>query len=138
MSIIYHPGRAHVVVDAFSTLSIWITSHVEEQKWVLAKDVRRIALFEVRLVDSTEWGMVVTNAAESSLVLEVKEKKDQDSILFYLKASVHSQRVLAFEQGGDGILKYQGKLCVPKVDGLQERILEEAHNSRYYIHLGAT
>ena len=69
---------------------------------------------------------------------EVKEKQDQDPILLDLKASVHSQRVLSFEQGGDGVLKYQGKLCVPKVDGLQERILEEAYSSRYSIHTGST
>ncbi|XP_070009385.1 uncharacterized protein [Nicotiana sylvestris] len=30
------------------------------------------------------------------------------------------------------------RLCVPNVDGLRERILEEAHSSRYSIHLGAT
>ena len=55
-----------------------------------------------------------------------------------LKASVHKQRVLTFEQGGDDELKYQGRLCVPKVDGLQERILEEAQSSRYSIHPGST
>ena len=36
------------------------------------------------------------------------------------------------------MLKYQDKLCVPKVDGFQERILEEAHSSRYSIHSGST
>ena len=81
---------------------------------------------------------MVTNGAESSLVSEVKEKQDQDPILVDLNASVHSQRVLAFEQGGYGVLKYQGRLCVLKVDGLQERILEEANSSRYSIHPGST
>ncbi|WMV46376.1 hypothetical protein MTR67_039761, partial [Solanum verrucosum] len=41
-------------------------------------------------------------------------------------------------QGGDGVLKYQGRLCVWDVDGLREKILEEAHGSRYSIHPGAT
>ncbi|WMV13728.1 hypothetical protein MTR67_007113 [Solanum verrucosum] len=45
---------------------------------------------------------------------------------------------MAFEQGGDGVLRYQGRLCVPKVDELQERIMEEAHRSRYSIHPGST
>ena len=40
---------------------------------------------------------MVINGVESSLVLEVKEKQDQDPIMLYLKASVHSQRVMAFE-----------------------------------------
>ena len=39
---------------------------------------------------------------------------------------------------GDGVLRYQGRLCVPNVDGLRNQILEEAHGSRYSIHLGST
>ena len=35
-------------------------------------------------------------------------------------------------------MKYQGRFCVPRVDGLHERILEEAHNSRYSINPGST
>ena len=60
-------------------------------------------------MDSKEGGIVVTNWAESSFMLEVKEKQDQDSILLYLKASFHIQRVLDFEQRGDDVLKYQGR-----------------------------
>ena len=32
---------------------------------------------------------------------------------------------------GDGVLRYQGGLCVPNVDDLRNRILEEAHGDRY-------
>ena len=39
----------------------------------------------------------MTNGDESSLLLEVKEKQDQDPILFYLKENVHKQKVLSFE-----------------------------------------
>ena len=68
----------------------------------------------------------------------MKEKQDQDPILLDLKANVHEQRVLAFEQGGDDVLKCQCRLCVPRVDGLQERILDEAYSSKYSIHPGST
>ncbi|KAH0658081.1 hypothetical protein KY289_026829 [Solanum tuberosum] len=108
MSILYHPGKANVVVDALSRLSMGSTAHVKEEKRELAK------------------------------VSEVKEKKDHDQILLELKENVHKQKVLAFEQEGDGVLRYQGRLCVPMVDGLQERIMEEAHSSRYSIHPGST
>ena len=39
---------------------------------------------------------------------------------------------------GDGVLRYQGRLCFPNVDDLRNRIQEEAHGSRYSIHLGST
>lgn len=36
---------------------------------------------------------------------------------------------MTFEKGGDGVLTYGGKLCVPKVDDLNERVTKE--NPRY-------
>ncbi|KAH0712650.1 hypothetical protein KY289_008609 [Solanum tuberosum] len=111
MSILYHRGKANVVADTLSRLSMGSTTHVEEEKRELVKDVHRLARLGVRLMDSTEGGVV---------------------------ANVHKQKVLAFEQGGYGVLKYQGRLCVPMVDGLQEMIMEVAHRSRYSIHPGFT
>ena len=70
--------------------------------------------------------------------MEVKEKQDNDPILLKLKGAVHNQRFEVFSQEGDGVLHYQGRLCVPDVGELRHHILEEAHNSRYSIHPGAT
>ena len=36
------------------------------------------------------------------------------------------------------MFRYQGRLCVSKVDEIKESILGEAHSSRYSIHPGAT
>ena len=36
------------------------------------------------------------------------------------------------------MIMYQGRLRVPRIDGLQERILEEAHSYRYFVHPGST
>ena len=33
---------------------------------------------------------------------------------------------------------YQGRLCVPNVDGLRNQILKEAHGSCYSIYSGST
>ncbi|XP_070036909.1 uncharacterized protein [Nicotiana tomentosiformis] len=40
--------------------------------------------------------------------------------------------------GNNGILRLQGRICVPNMDGLKELILDEDHSSRYSIHPGAT
>ena len=34
-------------------------------------------------------------------------------------------------------MRYQGRLCFSNVDGLRNRILEEAHGSRYFILSGS-
>ena len=44
----------------------------------------------------------------------------------------------SFGLGDDSILRYQDRLCVPDMDDLRTRIIEEAHGSRYSIHSGST
>ena len=83
-------------------------------------------------------GVIVQNRAESSLVVEVKEKQDRDPILLELKGAVHNHRVKVLSQGGDGVLRYQGRLYVPDMGELRQNNLAEAHNSRYSIHPGVT
>ena len=39
---------------------------------------------------------------------------------------------------GDGVLRYQGGLCVPNVDDLRNRILKEANGYHCLIHPGYT
>src|SRR5688572_6806988 len=38
MSILYHPGKANIVADALSRLSMGSTTHIEEDKKELAKE----------------------------------------------------------------------------------------------------
>ena len=71
MSILYHIGKANVVSDALSRLSMGITSYVKEEKKELAKDVHRLARFGVWLMYSTEGGIMVTNKTKTSLVSQV-------------------------------------------------------------------
>ncbi|WMV32597.1 hypothetical protein MTR67_025982 [Solanum verrucosum] len=90
-------------------------AHVEEERKELVKYVHRLARLGVYLMSISDDGVTVQNRSESSLVVEVKEKLDSDPILLQLKGAVHQQKVEVFSQGGDGVLRYQGRLCVPKV-----------------------
>ena len=56
------------------------TSHLEEEKMELKKEVHRLAYLGVRLTDSTEGGIIVTNGVESSSISKVKKKQNQDPI----------------------------------------------------------
>ncbi|KAH0748340.1 hypothetical protein KY290_027572 [Solanum tuberosum] len=138
MRVHYHLGKENVVADAFSRLSMSSVAHVEEERRELAKDVHRLARLGFCLMSISDGGVTVQNGAESSLVVEVKEKQDSDPILLELKSAVHNQRMEILSQGGDGVLRYQGILSVPDVGELRHHIVAEAHNSRYSIHPGAT
>ena len=54
------------------------------------KDIHRLALLGVCLMSISDNGLTVQNGAESSLVLEFKEKQDRDPILLELKGVVHN------------------------------------------------
>ena len=102
------------------------------------KDVHRLTWLGVWLEDSPKGGFIVHHNSESSLVVEVKSKQHLDSLLMELKESVLNKYNESFSQRGDGVLRYQGRLCVPNVDDLRRQIMEEAYGSLYSIHLGVT
>ncbi|KAH0642150.1 hypothetical protein KY290_033750 [Solanum tuberosum] len=138
MSVHYHPSKANVVADALSRLSMGSVAYVEEERNELAKEVHRLARLGFRLMSISDSGVTVHNGSKSSLVMEVKENQVSDPILLQLKGAVHQHRVEDFSQGEDGVLRYQGRLYVPKVGELRQQIFAEARNSRYSIHPGAT
>ena len=105
ISVLYHPGKANVVADALSRLSMGSVAHVEDGKKKLAQEVHQLARLGVRLVDSLEGGVCVHSSSESSLVSEVKKKQDRDPSLVKLKESVQNQKVKVFSKGGDGVLR---------------------------------
>ncbi|WMV08817.1 hypothetical protein MTR67_002202 [Solanum verrucosum] len=82
ISVHYHPGKAKVVADALSRLSMGSVAHIKVERKELAKDVHRLARLGVRLMSISHGGVTVLNGAESSLVVGVKENQDNDPNLF--------------------------------------------------------
>ncbi|XP_070050513.1 uncharacterized protein [Nicotiana tomentosiformis] len=78
IDIMYHLEKANVVADTLSRKSIGSLAHLESYQRLLAEEVYRLASLGVRLADSSGGGVIVKNRAESSLVVEVKEKKYND------------------------------------------------------------
>ena len=63
MSVLYHPGKDNVVVDALSLITIGSVSHIDDAKKDLVKDVHRLARLVERLEDSSTLRMVVSSFA---------------------------------------------------------------------------
>jgi hypothetical protein len=47
-------------------------------------------------------------------------------------------KVTCFHEDEEGTLWFKERLVVPKRKALKQKILDEAHTSRYSIHLGST
>ncbi|WMV09183.1 hypothetical protein MTR67_002568 [Solanum verrucosum] len=114
-------------------------------RWLeLLKDYDMSILYHTNKVNVVADALSRLSMGSMAQVEDVKKelvresKQDLDPILVELKELVLKKSIEAFSQGGGGILRYQGGLCVPDVDGLEEQILEKAHSSRYSIHPGAT
>ena len=58
MSVLDHPGKDNVVVDALCRLTLCSVSHIDEAKKDIVKDVHRLATFGVRLEDSPNGGFM--------------------------------------------------------------------------------
>nr|XP_016469633.1 PREDICTED: uncharacterized protein LOC107791981 [Nicotiana tabacum]XP_016470271.1 PREDICTED: uncharacterized protein LOC107792561 [Nicotiana tabacum]XP_016499849.1 PREDICTED: uncharacterized protein LOC107818358 [Nicotiana tabacum] len=112
--------------------------HIEAGRQGLTKELHQLANMRIRLLDSDDGGVTVQNTAESSLVAEVKARQYEDPTLVRLREGIQQCKITAFKIGGDGTLRYQGRLCVPSVAGLREKIMIEIHQSRYSIHPGST
>lgn len=84
------------------------------------KYVHTLACLGFYLMNFNNGGMIGKNCSKSSLVVELKEKQVSHLVLLQLKKAVHKKNVqlLSYEKGG--ILRYQGRLCVPNIDGLRE------------------
>ena len=85
MSVLYHPGKADVVADALSRVTMGCVSHVYEAKKYLLKDVHRLARLGLRLEYSPNGVIMVHHSFESSLIVEVKSKQHLDQPLMELK-----------------------------------------------------
>ncbi|XP_070050318.1 uncharacterized protein [Nicotiana tomentosiformis] len=126
----------NIVVDALSRKSMGSLSHVEDDKVKMTKYLCQLASLQVRLVDAEGGRILIQNTAKSSFVTEVKERQHEDPELIKLRESIPQQRQPLFELTEDGVLRYQGRLCVPSVGELRAKILLEAHYSRYAKVLG--
>ena len=99
MRVPYHLGKANIVADALSRLSMGSVAHVEDSKKKLALEVHQLSRIGIHLVDTEEGDIWVQSSSKSSLVSEVKEKQDRDPSLVKLKESIKYQKVEVFSQG---------------------------------------
>ena len=59
MSVHYHPGKANVLADDHSRLSMGSVAHVEEKRKELVKNVHRLSRLGVRPMSISDSGVTV-------------------------------------------------------------------------------
>jgi hypothetical protein len=70
----------------------------------------------------------------SSLLQEIQRGQLEDEKIKEIKCNIKEEKSPGFSEDDEGVLWYKGRICVPNVKELKDKILREAHESTYSIH----
>jgi hypothetical protein len=72
----------------------------------------------------------------SNLLQEIRRGHMEDEKVQEIKRNINEEKSPDFLEDGECVLWYKGRICVPNVKELKDKILREAHKSSYSMHLG--
>ena len=75
---------------------------------------------------------------ESTLLERISAHQLVDAQLMELRGKVLAGMASDFSISETGLLRFQGRICVPADESIHREILDEAHTTPYSIHPSAT
>ncbi|WMV50946.1 hypothetical protein MTR67_044331 [Solanum verrucosum] len=140
VTIQYHSGKANVVADALSqkAVSMGSLAYLRVTKRPLAKEIQTLESKFMQLGISERGGVLTSIEVKAMFIEEIKTKQFEDENLNELKEKMVNGKAQETTLNMDGVLSVKGRICVPRVDGLIQKLLAESHDSRYSIHPGVT
>ncbi|XP_070058107.1 uncharacterized protein [Nicotiana tomentosiformis] len=140
ITILHHPGKVNIVADALSrkAKSMGSLTFILAEERPFALNIQSLANRLVRLDISEPSRVLACIVDRSSLLERIKARQYDDLHLLVLKETLLQGGAKEVTIREYGVLRLQGRLCVPNVDGLREKILHEAHSSRGSLTLAAS
>ena len=83
-------------------------------------------------------GQLANITLQSTLLERIKEEQGKDSQLKGHRENVLVGATKDFSISEMGLLKYKGRICVPKDSVIRREILDESHTTPYSLHPGTT
>jgi hypothetical protein len=87
----------------------------------------------LRIIANTE---AMETDVGSSLLQEIHRGQLEDEKVQEIKRNIKEEKSPGFLEDDEGVFWYKGRICVPNVKELKDKILREAHESAYSIHPG--
>jgi hypothetical protein len=87
----------------------------------------------LRIIANTE---AMEMEVGSSLLQEIRKGQLLDEKVQEIKRNIKWEKSPGFIEDDEAVLWYKGRICVPNVKELKDKILREAHESAYSIHPG--
>jgi hypothetical protein len=89
--------------------------------------------FNLRIVANTK---VMEMEVGSNLLQEIRKGQVEDEKIQEIIRNIKEEKSPGFSEDEEGVLWYKGRICVPSIKELKDKILREAHESTYSIHPG--
>jgi hypothetical protein len=70
----------------------------------------------------------------SSLIQEIRRGQLKYEKIQEIKRNIKKEKSSGFSEDDEDVLWYKGRICVPNVKELKDKIFHEAHESTYSIH----
>jgi hypothetical protein len=87
---------------------------------------------KLKLVANTK---VMEMEVGSSLRQEIQKGQVEDGKIQEIKRNIKEEKSPGFLEDDERVLWYKGRIFVPNIKELRDKILHEAHESAYSIHL---
>jgi hypothetical protein len=126
----YHPRKANVVADVLSRRSHVSQLVVDSMPFELCEEFNKLNLRIVANTEATEMEV------GSNLLQEIQKGQVEDGKIQEIKRNIKEEKSPGFSEDEEGVLWYKGRICVPNVKELKDKIFCEAHESAYSIHPG--
>jgi hypothetical protein len=117
------------VADALSCRSHVSQLVVDSMPFELCREFDKLNL---RIVANIE---AMKMEVGSSLLQEIQKGQIENEKIQEIKRNIKEEKSPGFLED-DGVLWYKGRICVPSIKELKDKILCEAHESTYSIHPG--
>jgi hypothetical protein len=116
LGINYHLGKANLVADALSQKSHLSKLIMEIMQIELCEEFNKLNL---RLVTNIE---VVTMEVDSILPQDIQKGQLEDEKIPEIKCNIKEGKSPRFTEDEQGVLWYKGRICVPDIKELKEKI----------------
>ena len=134
-TIEYHPRKANVVADALRWKPEGSYAYLQTVYLPLLIELRSLG---VQLQVDDIGTLLASFYVRPLLVDQIKEGQIQVSEMIKLRAEIEGGSKSKFQIRDDGVIVRGSRMCVPEIDELKRKIMEEAHSSAYAMHPGST
>jgi hypothetical protein len=128
IGINYQPGKANVVADALSRRSHVSQLVVDRMPFEFCEEFDKLNL---RIIANTEATKMEVGL---NLLQEIQKGQVEDEKIQEIKCNIKEENSPGFSEDEEGVLWYKGRICMPNIMELKDKILREAHESAYSIH----